>query len=196
MPFAYGRAGRGLRHLVYVTVSTGIGGGVVVDGHLLHGRQGMAGHIGHMRVAETGPVCSCGRVGCLGALAAGPALALRGQAVAESEPMGYLGRIAGGTGIVAKHVTDGARLGDVGCLGLLQDEARCLGRGFASLAHLFSPERIIMGGGVAQAFDLMQGQLLAAFRSDAMPAFRAVDIVPAALGDNAGLIGAASLALA
>ena len=82
-----------------------------------------------------------------------------------------------------------------GCLGLLQDEARCLGRGFASLAHLFSPERIIMGGGVAQAFDLMQGELLDTFRSDAMPAFRAVDIVPAALGDNAGLIGAASLAL-
>ena len=70
-----------------------------------------------------------------------------------------------------------------------------LGQGFASLAHLFSPERIIMGGGVAQTFDLMRDHLLATFQSEAMPAFRAVEIVPAALGDNAGLIGAASLAL-
>lgn len=197
---AYGEwkhgAGQGLRHLVYVTVSTGIGGGVVVDGHLMHGRRGMAGHIGHMRVAEAGPVCSCGRVGCFEALAAGPALARRGQAAAGADPGGFVGRIAAaGARIEAKHVAEGARQGDAACLGLLRDEARWLGQGFASLAHLFSPERIIMGGGVAQTFDLMRDHLLATFQSEAMPAFRTVEIVPAALGDNAGLIGAASLAL-
>ena len=197
---AYGEwqhgAGRGLRHLVYVTVSTGIGGGVVVDGHLLHGRRGMAGHIGHMRVAEAGPVCSCGRVGCFEALAAGRALARRGQAVADGDPAGFLGQIAVGARVDAKHVAEGARLGEAACLALLREEAHCLGRGFASLAHLFSPERIIIGGGVSQVFDLMRDGLLATYRSEAMPAFRDVEIVPAGLGDNAGLIGAASLALA
>ena len=168
-------AGRGLAHLVYVTVSTGVGGGVVVDGRLLHGRRGMAGHVGHMRVAEEGPVCSCGRVGCFEALASGTAFGRRADGGAEA---------------VAR-----ARQGDPAALALLAEEARLLGRGFASLAHLYAPERIIMGGGVAQAFDLLAPGIRAEFDAEAMPPFRTVEIVPAALGDNAGLIGAADLAL-
>ena len=168
-------AGRGLAHLVYVTVSTGVGGGVVVDGRLLHGRRGMAGHVGHMRVAEDGPVCSCGRVGCFEALASGTAFGRRADGGAEA---------------VAR-----ARQGDPAALSLLAEEARLLGRGFANLAHLYAPERIIMGGGVAQAFDLLAPRIRAEFDAEAMPPFRTVEIVPAALGDNAGLIGAADLAL-
>ena len=80
------RRARGLRHFVYVTVSTGIGGGVVVDGRLLRGRRGMAGHVGHMVIVPGGPVCSCGAHGCFEALASGSALARAGREAAAAQP--------------------------------------------------------------------------------------------------------------
>jgi glucokinase len=188
-------AGRGLRHLVYVTVSTGIGGGVVADGRLLRGRQGMAGHIGHLRLAAEGPRCGCGVVGHFEALAAGTALGARARAAARAHPGGALGRLAGGAEPGAREVVEGARRGDPLCLELLREEAELLGVGFAALLHLYSPERIVMGGGVAQAFDLLIGGIEAAVRRDALEPFRGVPVVPAALGENSGLVGAAALAV-
>jgi glucokinase len=172
-------AGRGLNHLVYVTVSTGIGGGVVVDGHLMHGRRGMAAHVGHMMIAPDGPICGCGGKGCLEALASGTAF-------------GVAARAAGFTD--GKHAVELARAGDEKAKGLVDQEAQWLGYGFASLLHLYSPERLIIGGGLSAALDLMMPVIRAQIDRHAMPAFRAVEIVPATLGDNAGLIGAAALA--
>lgn len=172
-------AGRGLNHLVYVTVSTGIGGGVVVDGHLMHGRRGMAAHVGHMMIAPDGPICGCGGKGCLEALASGTAF-------------GVAARAAGFTD--GKHAVELARTGDKKAKSLVDQEAQWLGYGFASLLHLYSPERLIIGGGLSAALDLMMPVIRAQIDRHAMPAFRAVEIVPAALGDNAGLIGAAALA--
>jgi len=192
---AYGEwkygAGRGLRHLVYVTVSTGIGGGVVMDGRLLHGRRGMAAHVGHMPMDLNGPICSCGGVGCFEALAAGPAFGRAGRAMAERG-----GLLAALTETVeARHVVDAARLGDSGAMRLIELEAEYLGVGFTGLIHLYSPERIIMGGGMSAAFDLLDTGMHAVIRGRAMPAFRDVTVVRAALGDNSGLVGAAAMAL-
>ena len=190
-------AGQGLQHLVYVTVSTGVGGGVIADDRILHGRRGMAGHVGHFTLAPDGPRCPCGVVGCFEAYASGTALGRRARAVAAENPDSLLGRSAAAAGSVdARAVVSAARAGDPLALALLGEEAALLGRGFASLIHLYSPERVIMGGGVAAAFGLMDGAMHRVMRENLMPAFRDVTIVPAGLGDNAGLVGAAALILA
>lgn len=172
--------GRGLNNIVYVTVSTGIGGGVVVDGHLMHGRRGMAGHVGHMMIDPNGPICGCGGRGCLEALAAGPAFSANARAA------GFMD---------GKSAVEAARKGDAKAKALVDKEAEWLGYGFASLLHLYSPEKLIVGGGMSAALDLMMGGIKNQIELYAMPAFRNVEIVPAALGDNAGLIGAAALAM-
>jgi glucokinase len=188
-------AGRGLNNMVFVTVSTGIGGGAVVDGRILRGRRGMATHIGHFRMAPDGPVCSCGRAGCFEGFAAGTALGRRARAAATANPSGYLGRIATGETVESRHAVDGARLGDADCLALIEEEAELLGTGFTDLIHLFSPERVVMGGGVSKAFDMLDDGIHAAIRRQAMAPFKDIPVVPAELGDNAGLLGVAALAL-
>jgi glucokinase len=185
-------AGRGLRHLVYVTVSTGIGGGVVVDGRLLHGRRGLAGHVGHMIMAPDGPICSCGARGCFEALASGSALAEAGRQAAAAHRSGALAALPPRV-VTARDVVAAARGGDGVATSLLDAEATWLGTGFSNLAHLYSPEAIVMGGGVSQAFDLLHPKIVAAFEAYAMPPFRTTKIVAAELGDNAGLVGAAAL---
>lgn len=188
-------AGQGLRSLVYVTVSTGIGGGAIVDGRLLHGRRGMAGHVGHLPLDPEGPLCSCGARGCFEALASGSALGQRAQALAAAEPQGRLAALAGPEGATAHHAVLAARDGDWAALALLGEEARLLGLGFTGLIHLYSPEAVIMGGGVSEAFDLLEGGIRAAIRARAMTAFRDVPVLRAGLGGNAGLVGAAALAV-
>ncbi len=185
-------AGRGLQHLVYVTVSTGLGGGVIADGRLLHGRRGMAGEIGHMSMVDNGPPCPCGGRGCWEALASGTAL---GQAATLAATLAAAGGAATRLRLplTARDVTEAARAGDTLALALLHQEAVWLGRGFANLLHLYSPERIIVGGGVSAALDLMLPDILAAMHTAAQPAYHGIDVVPAALGGDAGLIGAASL---
>ena len=173
-------AGRGVHSLVYVTVSTGLGGGVIVDGHVLHGARGMAGHIGHMMIDPNGPRCGCGGRGCFEAYASGTNFAIAGQA------QGF----ASGEAIVSA-----ARHGDKVALELVNQEAAYLGYGFASLMHLYNPQRIIVGGGVSKALDLLMPGIQAQINDVAMPAFRGTEIVSAQLGDNCGLIGAARLAM-
>ena len=185
-------AGRGLKHLVYVTVSTGVGGGAIVDGRPLHGARGMASHFGHMSLTPDGPPCSCGRAGCFEAMASGSALGRRAQAASGSE---HLAQAAKRGAVGAKDVVEGVRLGDAICLALMAEEARWLGMGFVNLIHIHSPERVIMGGGVSSAFDLMQGDIAAVVRRDALPPFRDVKVVAAELGENSGLIGAAEMGL-
>lgn len=171
-------AGVGLRHMVYVTVSTGIGGGVIADGRLLRGRHGMAAELGHMTITDDLVPCVCGGHGCFEALASGSALTAAG-------------RLKGFD--TARDVTEAARVGDLSALDLLKREAALLGRGFASLLHLFSPELIVVGGGVSDAFDLMAADITRAMRASAMPAYRDVPVRRAGLGQDAGLFGAASL---
>jgi glucokinase len=177
-----------VRNIVYLTVSTGIGGGAVVDGRLLHGRKGIAGHLGHMRMAQDGPVCPCGTTGCFEALASGTAL--RDRAVDAATGSGFLSDIPD---IDARHVFEGARAGDRTCIDLLALEAMYLGQGITSVIHMFSPDRVIMGGGVSNGFDLLDGGIHEVIRRDAMPPFRDVPVMKAGLGGDSGLFGAASL---
>ena len=194
---AYGEwkfgAGQGLRHLVYVTISTGIGGGIVVDGRLMRGHRGMAGHVGHLRMSNEGPQCSCGAQGCFEASASGSAFDKKARATALANPDSWLGRTQGpiGTGDIAQ----GARAGDRLCMDLIKAHASLLGTGFASLIHLYSPQCIIMGGGVSKAFDLLEPGIHQAIAREAMQAFRNVTVIQAKLGDNSGLIGVAALAV-
>ncbi|MGL4488721.1 MAG: ROK family protein [Rhizobiaceae bacterium] len=174
-------AGAGTDNMVYVTVSTGIGGGVVVDGHLLRGNRGMAGHIGHMMISPEGPRCGCGGIGCFEALASGTNFAIAGHAKGFAD---------------GAAVVDAARRGNVVALELVRQEAEYLAYGFASLVHLFSPQRLVMGGGVSKALDLMIDDIRAKMADIVMPPFRGVQVVAAKLGDNSGLVGAAGLVMA
>jgi glucokinase len=178
-------AGRGARSIVFVTVSTGIGGGVIADGHVLHGRHGPAAEIGHMTIAQDGDRCFCGNIGCWEALASGSALGLRGTRLSRT-----------GTEVTGRHVIEAARRGDAQALALVIEEAHWLGIGFVNLLHLYSPERLIMGGGIANGLDLMQPNIDRIIAARAMPPYRDVPVVAAKLGGLAGLIGAASLVFA
>jgi glucokinase len=188
-------AGRGARNMVYLTVSTGIGGGAVVDGRLLRGHKGIAGHIGHMKMAQDGPVCHCGVVGCFEALASGTALQQRAMAAMEAATSPYLAASAERGAVDARNVFDGARAGDAHCLNLVADEAMYLGQGITSAIHMFSPERVVLGGGVSHGFDLLALGIHDVIRRDAMMPFRTVPVVAAELGDDSGLMGAATLIL-
>ena len=187
-------AGRGVENMVYVTVSTGIGGGVVVDNHMLHGRRGMAGHVGHMSIALNGELCPCGNQGCFEAYGSGTAFAKRAGRKAftcETTELGTKGML-----IDSRAVFEAARNGDRLATELIEEEAEILGRGFTSLLHLFSPELLVMGGGLSNEFDTLKPGIDAYISRWAMPAFRDVKIVRSALGQNSGLVGSAALAFA
>eukprot|EP01037_Dinobryon_pediforme_P014083 gene14083-14202_t len=187
-------AGRGFENMVYVTVSTGIGGGVVVDNHILHGRRGMAGHVGHMSIERNGELCSCGNRGCFEAYGSGPAFTAR----AQKRALACAGTILGaeGSSIDGPAVFAAARDGDFLGLELVAEEAAILGRGFTNLLHVFSPDILVVGGGLSNEFNALYPGIHSAIQKCAMPAFRDVLIVRAELGDNSGLVGAAGLVFA
>ena len=188
-------AGRGTRNMVYLTVSTGIGGGAVVDGRLLRGHKGIAGHIGHMKMASDGPVCSCGAAGCFEALASGTALKQRAMAALRAASSSFLADAARDGVVDARDVFSGAHAGDAPCCDLVAEEAMYLGQGITSAIHMFSPQRVVLGGGVANGFDLLAPGIHDVIRRDALVPFRTVPVVAAALGDDSGLMGAAALIL-
>jgi glucokinase len=182
-------AGRGVRSLVYVTVSTGLGGGLIIDGNVLHGRRGFAGHIGHMSIIADGRTCGCGNRGCWEAYASGTSFTTRARERVAQAPNSSVA-LKGDT-LSAADVFAAARTGDELAQQLVDEQADLLGIGMVSLLHLFSPERIIMGGGLSHAFDQLHPGIKARIERGAMPAFRDVPVLRAACGDDAGLIGAA-----
>ena len=184
-------AARGFANAVYVTVSTGIGGGVIVDGRVLRGRRGMAGHVGHMSFVRGGELCVCGNHGCFEAYGSGTAFTRRAVIAAAGDAATALGK--SGQPIDAATVFAAATAGDGLARQLVAEEAQILGQGFASLLHLYSPDILVMGGGLSNQFALLESGITAALHEGAMPAFRDTPVVPAALGNNSGLIGAATL---
>lgn len=180
--WTYG-AGAGFSSLVYVTVSTGLGGGVIVDKHIMRGRRGMAGHVGHMVFERNGEICGCGNSGCFEAYGSATAFTARARKAMDRETLD------------AAAVFANAKAGDPMAQQLVAEQAAILGKGFASLAHLFSPEMIVMGGGMSNQFDVLRDGIMQSFASNTMPPFRNVQISRAELGENAGLVGAAMLVL-
>jgi glucokinase len=190
-------AGRGSGHMLLVTVGTGIGGGMVWDGTLYRGAHGFAAEIGHIIVEPNGPPCGCGNLGCWEQVASGQALDRVGRAEAARHPAGAIARLAAGGEVTGVHVTDAARAGDHTAEGIVQEVGRRLGLGLAGLVNILDPELIVVGGGVAEEGELVLRPARRAFvEAVEAPEHRPeVPILPAALGNEAGAIGAAALAL-
>ena len=192
-------AGRGAHDLIYLTVSTGIGGGIIIGDRLVHGVSGTAGEVGHMTIDVDGPPCPCGRsTGCLEVLASGTAIArMAREAVAAGKRTTVLAMAGGNPAAIgADHVASGARAGDPVAVEIFNRAATYLGVGVANLLNLFNPGRVIIGGGVSKAGDLLFGPVrrVATARAFERPG-RDVEILPAALGDDVGAVGAAAVAL-
>ncbi len=189
-------AGRGCRHMVYITVSTGIGGGIIADGELLLGSRGLAGEIGHTTISTRGPLCSCGNRGCLEAMAAGPAIAAAGQRAIRNGRSALLRSMAGDvpTGVTSELVVRAAAQNDPAARHIVRHAGTIIGVGLANLTHIIDTQIIVVGGGVAMgAGALLLDPARQEFQKRVMPPFRGTRIVPAALGDDAGLAGAAAL---
>jgi glucokinase len=187
-------AGRGFDDLVYLTVSTGIGGGVIAGGRLLLGARGFAAELGHMTIDMNGERCNCGNVGCLEALASGTAIARHArEAVAAGAPTS-LGELTADD-ITSLSVTEAAYGGDQVAVDLLAAAGRALGVGVVNVAHLFNPSRVILGGGVSMnAGPIFWDAMLKVVQARTMmPALQSLEIVPAELGDDAGLVGCIAL---
>ncbi len=190
-------AGQGCQSLLYVTISTGIGGGWVLAGRIYSGADGMAGEIGHVVVRPGGAACVCGKRGCLEAESCGPAMARAAQARLAAEPAtgAHLAALAGGDPgrVTGKLVAEAAAGGDALAQEVLDHAARMLGVGLGGAINLMNPERIVLGGGVTKSGDRYWQIVRETARDHALPQMR-VEIVPAALGDDAPLWGAAVLA--
>jgi glucokinase len=192
--------GRSVRNAVLVNLGTGIGGAVVVDGRLYRGGHGLAGEFGHMTVVPGGQRCECGNRGCWEQYASGNALAREAADLLRSaSPMaeGLSHALDGDPSrVTGSVVTELARAGDRACVELLDEVGQWLGTGLANLADAFDPELFIVGGGVAQAGELLLDPARRAFaRNLAGRGFRPeARVMPTALGSDAGLIGAAGLA--
>jgi glucokinase len=181
-------AGRGRRTMLGMVVSTGVGGGLVLDGKLINGATGNAGHIGHVVVDPAGPACVCGGRGCLEAIARGPALA----AWAQGE-----GWRPGQATVTARELADDAAQGHPLARAAMRRAGRALGIAVASATHLCDLEVVAVGGGLAQAGSLLFDPLEEALRAHlGLDYARGVRVVPAALGQSAGLVGAAALLFA
>jgi glucokinase len=193
-------AGRGEEHLVCVTVGTGIGGGFVLDGSLFRGRFGIGAEFGHMQVVPGGRRCGCGQRGCWEQYCSGRALlhAAREIADVQKEFGRRLLELGNGhpEGIEAPEVTTAAREGDPAALECFGEIGRWLGQGLADLASLLDPGRFVIGGGVGEAGDLLLAPAREVFaeRLTGTTHRPHAQIVPAALGNEAGLVGAADLA--
>jgi glucokinase len=181
-------AGREARSFLGMVVSTGVGGGLVVDGRLVSGRTGNAGHIGHVVVDAQGPQCACGGRGCLEAIARGPAV------VAWAEREGW--RSPSDAPADGRSLVAAAADGDVVALAALTRAGQALGVAVASVVHLLDLDLVAVGGGMANAGELLFGPARAAYERHAgLDYARGCRIVPAALGADAGLVGAAALVL-
>jgi len=195
--FRFG-AGRGRRHMLMITVGTGIGGGIVVDGNLYRGAHGFAAEVGHVVVEPGGPPCGCGNRGCWEQVASGVAITRAGRAAAARHPHSALVAMSGGDpeAVTGAMVTEAARGGDTVCRGIFVEVGHSLGVGIAGLVNVLDPELVVVGGGAAEAGDLLLAPARDAFHRsvEGVRHRPAVPIVAAALGVDAGAIGAAALA--
>ena len=191
-------AGRGVEHLIYVTASTGIGGGFILDGCLYRGATGAAAEVGHMTILAHGPLCGCGNRGCLEALASGTAIAREArERVARGAPS-LIADLAQGASdsISAKMVAEAADMGDADANEILDQAMIYLGVGMANLVNLFNPQLLVIGGGLTKMGPRLFEPVRRMVGLRAFPAAAsAVEIKQAELGENVGLLGAAAVAM-
>jgi glucokinase len=189
-------AGKGSRHMLFMTLSSGIGGGIIIDNRLYRGASGGAGEVGHIILNENGPACACGKSGCLEAYSSGTAIAREARQFAEAHPESMLARLAAeNPPLSARTVRQAAEKGDDEAQRIIMEAGRRLGEGIGSLINIFNPEVIVLGGSLIK----MGERYLGAMReSAAVNAFEQlwadVEIVTGRFPDEAPAIGAAVLA--
>ncbi|WP_414569065.1 ROK family protein [Nostoc sp. CCY 9925] len=190
-------AGEGYDSLFYITVSTGVGGGWILNGQPWRGVDGMAGEIGHIVVDPAGPVCLCGKRGCVERLASGPYMAQNAREVLEKEPHG--GEVLRGLVgddlmlLTGQLVSEAAAVGDDVAKEVLHKAAWALGVGIGNVANLMNPQRFVLGGGVTKAGEDFWRVVRQVARETALPEVD-FEVVSAALGDDAPLWGAVAIA--
>lgn len=190
-------AARGARNAVMLTIGTGIGGGLILGGEIYRGSTGAGAELGHMAIQMDGPGCqgNCPNRGCVEALASGTALGREGRAAAESNPDSALGKLlAAGEEVDGKAVTVAAQAGDATAIELLDLVGGRLGVALASFANIFEPEVIVVGGGAMAAGDLLLDPARRELEARALRPMNRTPVVPAELGEDAGMIGAAAMA--
>jgi glucokinase len=190
-------AGKGTSNLIYLTISTGIGGGVIIENRLLIGTKGLAAELGHMTIKPDGPKCSCGQHGHIEALASGPSLARRATTLIESGRTSSLSEIIDQRQeISGKDVGEAAQAGDPLASEIIEQAGEHIGHHLANLAHAFDPQIFVLGGGVTQLGEQLFEPIRRSLKAHVMDPYylQNLQVLPAALGDDAGLIGAMVLA--
>jgi len=190
-------AARGTENAVMLTIGTGIGGGLILGGEIYRGSTGAGAELGHMAIQMDGPGCqgNCPNRGCVEAFASGTALGREGRAAAESVPDSTLGKLlAAGEEVDGKAVTVAAQDGDETAIEVFDLVGSRLGVALASFANIFEPEVIVIGGGVIAAGDLLLEPARRELEARALRPMNRTPVVPAELGEDAGMIGAAAMA--
>lgn len=189
---AFGEQWRGaakdIKSMIFLTLGTGVGGGIILDGAIWHGADGMAGEVGHMTIVPDGRPCGCGNTGCLEMYASSRGIILNYQEALRTEDRGR-------GEVTSAQVYQTARDGDPAALAALRQMGRSLGIGIANLINIFNPEMVVIGGGVKEAWDLFIDATRNEIKKRAFeyPAVR-TRIVPSVLSDDAGMVGAAAVA--
>ncbi|HJQ31605.1 MAG TPA: ROK family protein [Pyrinomonadaceae bacterium] len=188
-------AGRGSRNMFYVTIGTGIGGALILDGRLWHGASGFAGEFGHITIDPEGVECTCGNVGCLETVASAPNIVRRTHERLMRDSTSSLSRLGLNKNFTAADIAHEAMGGDDFAALMMARTGRYIGTGLAAVINLLNTERIVLGGGVMEAGDLiLQPVIEEARRRSFQPNFESTQIVAATLGPDAVPIGAALLA--
>ncbi len=188
-------AGKGCQNLICITVGTGIGSGLIINGKLVRGASNAAGEIGHIKLQmHDGPICGCGDTGCLEAFASGPAIVAMAEEYILGGKSTKYREMANGNDITPFIVAEAAKAGDAVAKRIFTRMGEYIGIGMASVVNLLNPEKIIIGGGVADAGDILLNPLKETIKNRAMKiAGETVEVVPAQLGNTAGVIGASLL---
>lgn len=196
---AYGEfvvgAGRGTRDMFYVTIGEGIGGAIILDGKLWTGASGFAGEVGHITIDTDGIECECGNIGCLETVASGPNIVRRANERLHRDGTSSLSKLAINKDFTAADLAHEANNGDDFSLMMIERTGKYIGTGVASVLNLLNIERIVLGGGVMDAGDLILNPIInEAKRRAFQPCFEATQIVAATLGADSVSVGAAMLA--
>ena len=190
--------GRGYDYVLYMTMSTGIGGGIVANGEIYHGANDSAGEVGHQILLPDGPLCGCGQYGCLEALCSGPAIARRAQEAITDQPHTQILAHADGQidAVRSEHVLQAARDGDALAIALVEETAYYMGWGIANLVNILNPQIVLLGTIAVAAGDLLLDPIRRTVTEMAMQRpLETVKIMPAELGDSIGDLAAISLVI-
>ncbi|RKN75066.1 ROK family glucokinase [Paenibacillus ginsengarvi] len=192
---AWSGAGAGLQHIVAFTLGTGVGGGIIIDGRIYQGFRGMAGELGHIKVVPDLEAiqCGCGQLGCVETVSSATGIVRMAK---DAVQRGEATSLSLNESISAKDVFDAAKDGDEVAVRIVKRAAYYLGKAMAAVAVVLNPQRFVIGGGVSRAGDILFNEIRKVYAQNVPDVFtQGVDIVPAKLGNDAGIVGAAGLNL-